>query len=173
VKISTVTYLVILAGAILWCAAFVLPPVLVSAEGAWSVVGIALYQPFRTICHQLPERSLHILGAQLAVCMRCSAIYVGFLFGTIFYLPIGKRGQSISDKRALLMASVLLMVLDVVLDEFGIHASTDATRLITGSLFGIVVPFYIIPAAQEAVQELVAASRFLTSSDVKKGSIHA
>jgi uncharacterized membrane protein len=172
VRSSVITYLLILGGTILWCVALVLPPLLLSAGGAWGVAGIALYQPFHTICHQLAERSIYVLGAPLAVCMRCSAIYFGFLFGTILYLPARFFGVSITGGRVLLVVSILPLLADVVLDVLGVHASTGATRLITGSLFGVVVPFYVIPAAQEAMQELLAASRFFIPS-VRKGSIHA
>jgi uncharacterized membrane protein len=134
---------------------------------------MTLYQPFHTICHQLTERSIHVLGTPLAVCMRCSAIYFGFLFGTILYLPMRSFGVLITERRVLLIVSILPLLADVVLDVLGVHASTGATRLMTGSLFGAVVPFYIIPAAQEATQELLAASRFFSPSGVKKGSIHA
>jgi uncharacterized membrane protein len=172
-KTSVITYSIILGGAILWCGVLVLPPLLLSAGGAWGAVGIALYQSFHTICHQLTERSIYIFGAPLAVCMRCSAIYFGFLFGTILFVPLRLFSVAVSERRVLLIISILPLLADVVLDVLGVHASTGATRLITGLLFGVVVPFYIIPAAQEAAQELLAASRFFTPSDVKKGSIHA
>ena len=172
-KPSVIAYLVILGGALLWCAALVLPPLLLSAGGAWGVVGIALYGPFHTICHQLTERSFHILGAPLAVCIRCSAIYFGFLFGTILYLPVRLFGVSITETRGMLFVSILPLLVDGVLDLLGVHASTGAARLMTGSFFGVVVPFYVIPAAQEAMQELLAASRFFIPSDIKKGSTHA
>jgi uncharacterized membrane protein len=73
----------------------------------------------------------------------------------------------------MLIVSILPLLADGVLDMLGVHTSTEATRLLTGSFFGVVVPFYIIPAAQEAMQEILAASRFFPPSDVKKGSTHA
>ena len=173
VKISTATYLAILGGATLWCLAIVFPPLLLSAGGQWAVVGMALYQPFHTICHQLVDRSFLILGEPLAVCIRCSAIYFGFLISTILYLPAASLRFSLSDNRAVLLSSVVPMLVDVLLESTGLHESTSVTRLITGSLFGLVVPFYIIPVAQAAVQELVATSRFFTPSDTRKGSLHA
>jgi uncharacterized membrane protein len=172
-KTSVIAYLLILGGAVLWCVALVLPPLFLSAAGAWGAVGILLYHPFHTLCHQLPERSIYILGAPLAVCMRCSAIYFGFLLGTVLYPPMRSFGVLITERRGPLIVSILLLLADVVLDVLGVHASTGATRLMTGSLFGVVVPFYIIPAAQEAMREFLAASRFIAPSDVKKGSIHA
>ena len=136
-------------------------------------MGTALYQPFHTICHQLPDRSFRILGEPLAVCIRCSAIYFGFLISTILYLPAASLRFSLSENRAVLFSSIVPMIVDVVLDTMGIHESTAVTRLITGSVFGLVVPFYLIPVAQDAVQELLATSRFFTPSDTTKGSLHA
>ncbi len=173
VRTSTATYLAILGGAALWCLAIVLPPVFLSAGGEWSIVGSALYRPFHTVCHQLADRSFHILGEPLAVCIRCTSIYFGFLLGTILYVPAMSFRISFSDHRAILLWSVVPMCVDVILDATGLHASTPATRLITGSLFGLIVPFSIIPTAQAAVQELVSTSRFFSPSDIKKGSLHA
>jgi uncharacterized membrane protein len=136
-------------------------------------MGIILYQPFHTICHQLSDRTLHIFGLPLAVCMRCTAIYFGFLLGTLLYLPLRSFGVLIAEKRALLLSLAVPMLIDVALDEMGVHSSTAATRLMTGLFFGVIIPFYVIPAAQEAVQELVAASRHFTPTEVKKGSFHA
>jgi hypothetical protein len=76
-------------------------------------------------------------------------------------------------RRSILLWSLLPMVVDVVLDETTIHPSTAVTRLVTGLLFGTIIPFYIIPSAQEAVQEIVSSSRFFSSSVAKKGSLHA
>jgi hypothetical protein len=35
------------------------------------------------ICHQRPERSFHLAGAQLPVCARCLGIYMGVAIGSI------------------------------------------------------------------------------------------
>ena len=172
-KTSTATYLAILAGATLWCLTIVLSPLLLSAGGGWTDVGKILHSAFHSICHQLADRSLHIDGEPLAVCIRCSAIYFGFLVGTILYVPASSLRISLVDNRAILLASVVPMVVDVILDSIGIHASTPVTRLVTGSVFGLVVPFDIIPTAQSAVQELLAASRSITPSDTRKGPLHA
>src|SRR5258708_567289 len=44
------------------------------------VVGLAVlmvYEIGRLICHQRPERSFFLFGAQLPVCARCAGIYAG------------------------------------------------------------------------------------------------
>ncbi len=173
VKASVVTYMVILSGGVVWCAGFILAPVLVSWGGAWGIIGSSLYQFFHPICHQLEGRSFHVLGKPLAVCIRCSSVYVAFLSGTLLFPLVGDFTRTLWSRRDTLLYAVLPMVVDVVMDELGIHSSTEVTRLITGTVFGVVVSFYIIPTAQQAVQELVSASRFFSPSEVKKGSLHA
>lgn len=170
---SFVTYLVILGGGVLWCAGLVLAPVLLSEGGVPGLLGGSLYQFFHPICHQLEGRSFHILGEPVAVCIRCSSIYFAFLAGTVLFPLVGQFTRTICSRGDLLMYAVLPMVVDVLLDELGIHSSTGITRMITGTVFGFVVPFYIIPTAQEAVEELLSASRFFSPSAVKKGSLHA
>jgi uncharacterized membrane protein len=38
---------------------------------------LALYAAGSLICHQRPERSFQLLGAQMPVCARCAGIYAG------------------------------------------------------------------------------------------------
>jgi hypothetical protein len=45
------------------------------------------------------------------------------------------------------------MLLDVLSGWTGLHAVTGATRTLTGAFFGIIVPFVILPALIEAVNE--------------------
>ena len=44
----------------------------------WHLPARLIFIVYRPTCHQLPERSFFILGQQVAVCARCSAIYVAF-----------------------------------------------------------------------------------------------
>jgi uncharacterized membrane protein len=46
-----------------------------SPLGSALIVGV--YAIGSAICHQLPERSFHLWGAQMPVCARCAGIYVG------------------------------------------------------------------------------------------------
>jgi hypothetical protein len=38
---------------------------------------LVIYAAGSLICHQRPERSFHLLGAQMPVCARCTGIYAG------------------------------------------------------------------------------------------------
>jgi hypothetical protein len=44
------------------------------------------YLAGRFVCHQRPDRSFHVQGAQLPVCARCSGLYVGAPFGAVLGL---------------------------------------------------------------------------------------
>ena len=46
-------------------------------SGMSTVFALAVYGVGSVICHQLPERSSRVFGAQLPVCARCTGIYVG------------------------------------------------------------------------------------------------
>jgi hypothetical protein len=64
----------LILGATLWCLAIVAAPIFQLTP---------IYAVFSAICHQLPARSWHIHGEALAVCIRCAAIYFGFLAGLL------------------------------------------------------------------------------------------
>ena len=154
------TYVLILTGAALWCGLILLAPYLASVASPLSEF---VYRSFHPICHQLPERSFHIFDEKLAVCSRCSSIYVAFLVGILAYpfirLPNNPFLQHSNapvlhnlTKPSVLIVTLLPMVIDVGLDMVGLHESDAVTRTLTGTLFGFVVTFFVLPAALEGVQ---------------------
>jgi uncharacterized membrane protein len=50
--------------------------------------------------------------------------------------------------------AVLPMVIDAALNITGIHTSTPMTRVITGALFGMSMPWFVIPIFIEACLQL-------------------
>lgn len=167
------TYIIVLSGALLWCAMILLAPVLAMLGGLPGLMGDVLYRIFHSICHQLDDRSFHVLGKPLGVCIRCVSIYVGFLSGTIVYPVVWRPAHRIVFKRAVLLWSLIPMLLDVALDTVGIHDSTIFTRIITGTMFGVVVPFFLIPVAEEAMKDFPIYSLPFLRYGSKKGSLHA
>ena len=45
------------------------------------------------VCHQIPERTIHLAGQALPLCARCSGIYLGAVIGFGFMLATG-RGKT-------------------------------------------------------------------------------
>jgi uncharacterized membrane protein len=145
------TYAIFLVGTIAWCAAILLAPYF-AASG--SSLGGLLYRFFAPICHQLPERSFHVFGGKLAVCSRCSSVYFAFAIGVGCYPFIRRLSNVRTPHRNVLFIAMLPMILDVVLDFAGIHNSNFVTRTVTGALLGVVLPYFVLPAAIEGVQQL-------------------
>ncbi|MCZ6776500.1 MAG: DUF2085 domain-containing protein [Ignavibacteria bacterium] len=150
-----VAYVVIASGTAAWCAALFLAPIIAASSGPFVPVGTIFYQFFHGICHQIDGRSFHVFGQPVAVCSRCSAIYLAFLAGTILYPTVRRIGQKASPARTVLVISVLPMLLDVFAGFLGVHEITNLTRSITGAIFGAVLPFFVIPIATEAFSQLL------------------
>jgi uncharacterized membrane protein len=170
------TYILLLVGAALWCATLVVAPLLVTFPGVPGAAGRLFYSFFHPICHQLSDRSFHLFGEPLAVCSRCASIYFAFLAGTLLYPAVFDLRRPVFPHRAFLLAAVLPMVIDICAGVFGVHEVTNTTRLFTGVVFGLVAPFYIVPAAIEALQFRGAglgARPLLSDTHKEKGPPHA
>ena len=74
--------------AALWAAAIVTAPALAQLSGG---VAAMLYAVGSLICHQLPDRSFHLAGAQLPVCARCLGLYVGGAAGALVWMIAASR----------------------------------------------------------------------------------
>jgi len=167
------TYFVILLGAAAWCAAVLVAPVLVSAGGSLTYFGRIIYQFFHPVCHQLSERSLHILGEPLAVCTRCTSVYVAFLAGTLLYPALRTVQMPQYPPRSVLLAAAIPMVIDAIGGIVGIHAVTQVSRLLSGAAFGLVAPFFVIPAAIESLHHLFARVVSTPVTESQKGQPNA
>ncbi len=145
------TYCLALAGVLAWCGAIILAPVFAHSFGPGTAMGEILYTFFRAVCHQMEARSLHIFGEPLAVCARCSAIYVAFLGGTLLYPFLRRIEAPMLPPRMLLLVSALPMIVDAITGIVGLHVITMESRLITGAVFGCILPFFILPVLIEGV----------------------
>jgi uncharacterized membrane protein len=136
----------------LWCIGILAAPLLKHA--GWTQSADMLYSFFSRVCHQDDARSFHVEGEKIGVCIRCSAIYFGFFLGLIT-LPLSRalKRKNVPAMGFFLFA-VLPMVVDAVLNAAGIHASTPMTRVITGALFGISMPWFVVPIFIEACLQL-------------------
>ena len=152
-RFARLTYGAILAGAAAWCALILLAPAATSS-GEFLPLGGVLYAFFSPLCHQIDARSFHLFGMPLAVCGRCSAIYFGFLSGTILYPFAGILLRWGRPGRIFLIVAVAPMLLDVMLEAVGVHESSNTLRAVTGGWFGMLIPFLIIPGAVEGISQL-------------------
>lgn len=145
-------WLIALCVVVVWVLLIVLPPVF-AANGQTSVSS-PLYFFFSNLCHQMPDRSFHILEHQLAVCSRCFGVYFGLFFGLAAY-PLWRRVENIEPlPRIWLFASMVPIGMDWLLGMLDIWQNNHASRFITGLVLGIGCATYIIPALVEIVRNL-------------------
>lgn len=155
-KNARFTYFIILLGTAVWCSAVVLAPVFISYPGAFSEFGKLLYSFFHPVCHQVKERSFFIHDMPLGVCSRCTAIYFAFFIGTLIYPAVQSINKAKMPPRWILFLSCIPLVVDGFPYRFGMYETTPATRVITGSIAGFALAFFIVPAAIRGVSEIVA-----------------
>jgi uncharacterized membrane protein len=161
---ATRVYLVLLLLCTVWCGGILLAPLLAASAPEVSSV---LYRCYEPICHQLDARSFHIGGEKYAVCARCSSIYLGFFVALAVYPLLFRPGPGSIPQRTWIAVAVVPMLLDVFLSLFGFHQSTLFTRAVSGGVFGLVIPFFVLPVLIEAITQL--RSQFLS----RGGSFHA
>ena len=133
-----------------WVLAIILPPLL-SANGSQHAA-TPFYKFFSFICHQMPNRSFHILEHQFAVCSRCFGVYFGLLAGLAGYPLIRKVDDIEPLPRIWLFASMVPIAIDWSLGVFGIWENNHASRFITGLILGFACAVYIVPALVEIVR---------------------
>lgn len=79
-------------------------------------------------CHQLPERSFFLGRYQFPFCARCTGVLAGEIFAIALFLAGFRPWWGI--------LLTLPLIVDGSLQYFGLVASTNARRLVTGLLAG-------------------------------------
>jgi len=142
-----------------WPIAFVLTLVLalsVSITPFYSeVIRGGVMQVFAFVCHQLPLRSPHIGGVQLAVCHRCLGIYWALpVAALIFGISRGSRVAVRIKNLTIVMLAGLPAGIDWLGDILGFWENTTASRFITGAVFGLAAGYLLA----EGISDIVRAS---------------
>lgn len=100
----------------------------------------ATYAAGSVLCHQRPERSFHLWGAQLPVCARCAGIYAGAAVVTAAYLaglwqPAGRLAPV--RLRRVLLAGCAPTVTTVALEWSSLAAMSNPVRAAAGLALGL------------------------------------
>ena len=85
---KALTLRAVAAGSAVWLAAILLTP-WIAGFAEWASAGAYLVGSL--ICHQRPERSFHVAGAQLPVCARCTGLYLGAALGLLTWAAVAPR----------------------------------------------------------------------------------
>jgi uncharacterized membrane protein len=106
-------------------------------------MGLALERGFAIVCHQRPDRSFWIFGAEMAVCSRCLGIYLGAAAGLLF-----QTSSRIALR--LLIAAAALNLLDAMTELTGWHGNWLAIRFALGLLLGATAALLISSSVSRA-----------------------
>jgi uncharacterized membrane protein len=106
-------------------------------------VGLALEHGFAIVCHQRPERSFWISGAEMAVCSRCLGIYLGAALGLLFR---ASRRMALR----LLIAAAALNLFDAMTELAGLHGNWLVIRFAFGLLLGAAAALLISSSVSRA-----------------------
>jgi uncharacterized membrane protein len=140
-EIQKILYL-LTSGTAIWLLLIVLAPMFKSSD-IYTLKSISNYVYFfyEPVCHQIPERAIRLNNEPLAVCTRCSAIYIGafvFLLFSIFT----KKMQNVNPGWMVLI--FFPTVVDFVMEKIGFYVNIPTVRFITGLLFGVASTYLIL-----------------------------
>jgi uncharacterized membrane protein len=123
--------------------AFVLAAPLLRVAGADRFAD-ALFALFGHVCHQAPERSLQLLGHPLAVCGRCTGLYLGLLLALLVLRTWRSERPGVAI--AALVAAPVLIAVDVGLAALGSYDSSLFARALTGVVLGAGIATVLVHA---------------------------
>ena len=117
----------------------------------------AIYAAGSLICHQRPERSFHVNGAQLPVCARCMGLYVGGLLGVFVWAWIAGVGSTPALRvraftastrfRTLLIVAAIPTVFSLATALAGLWDPGNARRAVLALPLGLVIGVVVTAVA--------------------------
>lgn len=127
-----------------WLAAVIAAPFAIqSSVSSVRDAAALMYAAAGFICHQRPERSYWIAGAQLPVCARCTGLYVSAAIGApIAFVYAGR----LSSARARLIALVagLPTLITWSIEVAGLAHPSNTVRAVAALPLGFVVAWLLL-----------------------------
>lgn len=111
-----------------------------------------LYAVFAPLCHQIPEKCFFYRGFPMAVCGRCAGIYAGFAAGAAFHPVFRGFARPRLPSWRVLAAFTAPIAIDAAANLIHAWRSTNGIRFASGFIWGLVLPYFVIPAIQDLVR---------------------
>ncbi len=96
------------------------------------ILGDILVQLCIVLCHRLDARTITLAGVAMPMCSRCAGIFGGLALAGLLDYP----RVTVTNARWLLLASCLLMIADVVRQDFYTGGVLHPLRILTGVCLG-------------------------------------
>lgn len=108
-------------------------------------------------------------GKYLPVCARNTGIYIG-VFSSLVYLLISKKYKATTIPIKGISFMLLILLFPLVIDGLGsyldFYETNNLTRLITGLLFGIVLPIFLVPLIHSTKKKTIEVPVIRTFSEL-------
>ena len=144
---------VLRAALLTWCAALLLATIAAARQEKEILAYLAstgVYFAGSLVCHQRPERSFHLWGAQFPVCARCAGIYFGAATAVLLR-AVGARARLVqrwSDDpvpaRALLAVALAPSVATLLYEWTTGVMPSHPIRAAAGALLGAPVAWLLV-----------------------------
>ncbi len=114
------------------------------------------------VCHRIDLRSFHLGERQVALCARCTGMYLGAVLALVFQAVVGRRRAGLPSRPILFFLAV--MALAFVVDGLNsfislipglpiLYQPQNWSRLLTGTGMGIVIAVALFPGFNQTVWE--------------------
>ena len=120
------------------------------------------------VCHRISDRSYHVGGYQLPLCVRCSGMYLGAVTGLIFQAIVGWKRNKIPHWSilSLLVLFVIAFGIDgsnsylyllkqvspgILPNLHNLYTPNSTLRLVTGSGMGLAMAVMLFPAFNQTI----------------------
>lgn len=120
--------------AAVWLASLLAAPLLPAPPAA------AIYAIGSLICHQRPDRSFDLAGAQLPVCARCLGLYAGVLIGAVA-VPVAGRFRY---PRLTVVLAVAPALTSLMVEWAGWGTPSNGVRAGTGLIAGVLIAAVVL-----------------------------
>jgi uncharacterized membrane protein len=118
---------------------------------AWAGAAIAaVYGIGAFVCHQLPERSMHLWSVQMPVCARCAGIYFGAVAGALVW---GRSAKAFALRyaRVILAMAAAPTAVTLAYEWTTGDMPSHAIRAAAGACIGAAVAWLVVAAADNQV----------------------
>jgi uncharacterized membrane protein len=141
---------ILATAAVVWACALILGAFIASRPqigAAAYTLSATIYGAGALICHQRPQRSFHLLGAQLPVCARCTGIYLGAavaaVIGSMGYFDAARASPARAFRLAIFIAA-LPTLLTLMYEWTTGHMPANWVRAVSGLPLGAVVAWVLV-----------------------------
>ncbi len=116
------------------------------------------------VCHRISARSFHIDGRPLALCARCSGMFLGALLGLGYQWAIGRRSGDWPRKQHLVVFGLLALAFVVdgsnsyiqyLIQHGPLYQTNNTIRAFVGMGMGLVLAVALFPSFNQTVWRVV------------------